>query len=350
MDLDALDFDNKNDFNFKPDVWFKRAIATTDNETIIRIINYLFKTNISYDVTVDFKNTEFSKINYVNNGEYIRRADVIIEDLVNKLKYHLEFQSSKDDTMALRLFMYGLYTAESDINDNKNYLKFPKSCVIYTIPPYEYNISGRYNNLGDYEREVAEGYKKLYLELNNVTIDSVTFDTKVIEIEYPFINLLFYDEISLLNSDLYLFSVMSFYKTLKTGKSLSNDEDALLLYNRIKDYYAKLPTSLSSENIKIIQDALYSMCVDFISLMRKSNVSKEVIDMYKEEEITLGMQLERKAEEKGRQEGRQEGRFSEKIDIVIKMHNTSASIEYISLITGLSGEQIEEILKNNGLI
>lgn len=62
--------------------------------------------------------------------------------------------------------------------------------------------------------------------------------------------------------------------------------------------------------------------------------------MYKEE-ITLGMQLERKAEEKGR--------FLGESDMIMKMYNSNMSIEHISSISGFPYEQIKEILKNNGL-
>lgn len=68
--------------------------------------------------------------------------------------------------------------------------------------------------------------------------------------------------------------------------------------------------------------------------------------MYKEEEITLGMQLERKAEEKGRQEGIFLGESS----MIIRMYNSQMKIENISSITGFPIEKIKEILRNNGLM
>ena len=102
-----------------------RTIQERIPNLLIPLVNEVFHTSYPLDTEVTRLPEEYQKI-----------MSKLITDSCNKIEglvYHFECQSKKDGTMILRMVEYDFMIALSDSlrQKKKNYLQFPRSCVIY---------------------------------------------------------------------------------------------------------------------------------------------------------------------------------------------------------------------------
>ena len=112
-----------------------RTIAQKMPQLLIPLINEVFHTSYSED-------ERFEQL----RNEHYEKYGTIITDSIIRIRnhiYHLECQSSKDETMVIRMFEYDVSIAlelASSKNDIQE-IEFPQSCVLYirnhrSLPDY----------------------------------------------------------------------------------------------------------------------------------------------------------------------------------------------------------------------
>ena len=105
------------------DLAMKRMLALS-GKSVVRMMNSLFQMEYSLDSEIVFGETES-----VNDKLKSKRSDKILT-INGKDCYHVEVQSTPDNTMVLRVFEYGFQHAKNNWRAGQN-LKFPASKVIY---------------------------------------------------------------------------------------------------------------------------------------------------------------------------------------------------------------------------
>lgn len=163
----------KQKYNFRPDTVFKYLFTNLSNPTRIHLINTIFNINLEKDTEISILNTENIIHHIMGNKLEDMRSDIML-DMNYKRKIHIEFQSTDDNTMGLRVFLYGLELAKYESEKGKNVLKFPISHVIYTIL---------------YGKDMY-GVDSIVLDIPNCTIEKKYYEDCQIQIDMKYTNLL----------------------------------------------------------------------------------------------------------------------------------------------------------------
>ena len=102
-----------------------RTIISRMPQFIIPVINDAFGTRYPMDIEFEQLKNEF----YSKNGKLVSDSIFLIKGHI----YHVECQSNPDNTMAIRMFEYGMEIALERARKNKDYLHvdLPESAVIY---------------------------------------------------------------------------------------------------------------------------------------------------------------------------------------------------------------------------
>ena len=102
-----MDNDNSNDlkYNFKPDYVFKYLFTNLSTATRIKLINSIFGINLGEDSELIVLNTENIFISEIDKKIERSYSDTLIKTNY-KRKIHIEFQSTNDKNMAVRIFLY----------------------------------------------------------------------------------------------------------------------------------------------------------------------------------------------------------------------------------------------------
>lgn len=124
----------KQEYNFRLDAVFKYLFTNLSNKTRIKLFNSIFEIDLKDDTEIEIINTENVLSNIIDKKLEDMRSDIVL-DVDYKRKIHLEFQSTKDSNMGLRVFLYGLELAKSEQNKkDENIIRFPLShIIIYCI-------------------------------------------------------------------------------------------------------------------------------------------------------------------------------------------------------------------------
>lgn len=110
-----------------------KLLFSTSDKVLLGMLNSIFNENLSIEnVKIIKSNNEFITQNLEDvKGDIF--YEVIDSNYEKNLKFHIEFQTLKDNSMAIRMFEYGFQKAkESKINDEDEVIiTFPKQRVIY---------------------------------------------------------------------------------------------------------------------------------------------------------------------------------------------------------------------------
>ncbi|MGL4772586.1 MAG: hypothetical protein ACRC2K_03385, partial [Clostridium sp.] len=108
-----------------------KFLFSTSKKVLLKLLNGVFEENFNIDeVELTVSNNEF-----VEDDLGVLRGDMffdIINHDINKISYHIEFQTKNDNTMVVRMFEYGFKKGkEQSDNSDKRRIYFPKQKVIF---------------------------------------------------------------------------------------------------------------------------------------------------------------------------------------------------------------------------
>ncbi|MGL5676446.1 MAG: hypothetical protein ACRDDX_08525 [Cellulosilyticaceae bacterium] len=113
-----------------------KFLFSTSNQVLVKLLNGIFEEDFEIgEVELAVSNNEF-----VEDGLGILRGDIFFDLLsrdVNKVSYHIEFQTKNDNTMVIRMFEYGFKKGKEQSRLEKESLSdirtiyFPKQKVIF---------------------------------------------------------------------------------------------------------------------------------------------------------------------------------------------------------------------------
>ena len=202
-------------YGFRPDLELKYLFTHADRISIIHLINTLFRTNIPDDSIIEIANTEFVEKNFLKSKLQDRRADIVFKTKELPYKVHLEFQSTEDTTMGLRVFLYGLYTGLENMEENK--IVFPFSHILYTT-------SGK----------DKKGKDTIQLCFPKMSEDATHYEETILSIDVDYTNLLAMDFNELSSDDFVLLSFMYFYQYLKYESRTNSDKKVLKIVSELQ--------------------------------------------------------------------------------------------------------------------
>lgn len=263
-----------------------RTIAEKMPFLMIPLINEVFHTHYPEDVPLESLRNEHHEA----SGTIITDALFKVEDFL----YHMECQSKKDGTMAIRMFQYDAAIAIEHAAQNKDQqmeVYFPKSCVLYI----------RNHRMQDEQHTVrvhfADGQTVRYhcpiIYAQNYTVDTIFEKRLLVLLPYH---------------------ILRYEHFLK-----SNNNNAEKIRKLLHDY-----TTIRRQLEAIIEDdekgALYLSLIKLINqiadyIIPENNPLKErmekamggkVLKLWSEELLEQG---ERKGRREGRLEGQREGRI-----------------------------------------
>ncbi len=227
-----------------------RTIISRMPQFIIPVINDAFGTRYPMDVAFEQLKNEF----YTKNGKLI--TDSIF--LVKGHLYHVECQSNPDNTMAIRMFEYGLEIALERARKNKDYLHvdLPESAVIYL-------------------RHTKTTPDTLTVEVRSPKGNSLTYESKVIKVQEYTKDVIFRKKLLM-----YLpFYVLRYEKELETI-----DKDRKRLDELLKEYTgicSKLEKALEKGGSSELYNDLVGCIMEIMDYVLRShkNARKEMNEM-----------------------------------------------------------------------
>ncbi len=233
---------------------------------IIPVINDAFGTRYPMDVEYEQLKNEF----YTKNGRIVSDSIFLIKGHL----YHVECQSNPDNTMAIRMFEYGMEIALERARKKKDYLhvELPESAVIYL-------------------RHTKNTPDTLTVEVRSPKGDTLTYESKVIKVQEYTKDVIFRKKLLM-----YLpFYVMRYENELKT---LDKDEkrlDALL-----KEYVGicnRLEKVLEQNGASDMYGNLIGCILEIMDYMLRSQkkareemrkMGGKVLELYSEKKLKEG--------------------------------------------------------------
>ena len=192
-----------------------RTIISRMPQFIIPVINDAFGTRYPMDIEFEQLKNEF----YSKNGKLVSDSIFLIKGHI----YHVECQSSPDNTMAIRMFEYGMEIALERARKNKDYLHvdLPESAVIYL-------------------RHTKNTPDTLTVEVRSPQGQTLTYESKVIKVQEYTKDVIFRKK---------LLMYLPFY-VLRYEKELDKiDKDRKRLDELLKEY-----TGICSKLEKVLED------------------------------------------------------------------------------------------------
>jgi hypothetical protein len=109
-----------------------KVLFKLSKKVMIDLMNGLFDEDFKHDeVTIKYENTEFIRDDF---ERIIGDIFISICKKTHTYHYHVEFQTTNDNSMVIRMFRYGFekaYEINDDITQNEIKLDFPKQLVIF---------------------------------------------------------------------------------------------------------------------------------------------------------------------------------------------------------------------------
>lgn len=181
----------QNDDNYVPDPSLKMLFTKISKPELIVLLNALFGMNIPLDAEVDFKNTEHFQIIGTESKNSVR-GDIVAEIKTDdpnvkksgsSTKIVVEFQSTKNNLMGFRIFIYSINVAdivETEIEEKGEkkkvqVIEFPKAMTIYTTPEMP-----------------KEGLDEVYMKLNSFRVGETEYsgeNGELLVARFPYMNL-----------------------------------------------------------------------------------------------------------------------------------------------------------------
>ncbi len=311
-------------YGFRPDLELKYLFTHAGRISIIHLINTLFRTNIPDDSIIEIANTEFVEKNFLKSKLQDRRADIVFKTKELPYKVHLEFQSTKDTTMGLRVFLYGLYTGLENIEENK--IVFPFSHILYTT-------SGK----------DKKGKDIVQLCFPKMSEDATHYEETIVSIAVEYTNLLAMDFNELLSDDFILLSFMYFYQYLKYESRTNSDKKVLNIVEDLRKYINAL-SKLKQQDRDVLLRSIDTLVDDILNIIKEhENISKEVMDMLLEEYKTIADVRVEKAVEKAKQKSRQE----EKENTIINLYHLGVDVPTIAKGVKLTEHEVLDIISKH---
>lgn len=300
---------------FKPDIELKKSLMYANNLSLVYLFNTIFDINLIQKSKFELLSTE--SITNDNSGDNkVIISDIIFRNLNTNQKYHIEFQTSKDTEMAIRVFIYGLNSAKKDYSNDKA-LIFPLSHILYF-------------NYG----KTKYGEDKIDIVLPKIEFDNITYINKKFTYIVNYTNLLKFSIDELLNSGFSVISYIYFYKYLQDKRKLDSDSKILKFCKQLNYFQKSLDNNvkLTGSDKFNIKKSLYSIITDIVSYVdRKGNISMETKQILDLEYKSIGDIMIEKAT------------VNERNKIIEKMlKDGRVGIDYISSICDIS---VEDILK-----
>lgn len=307
-------------YGFRPDLELKYLFTHADRISVIHLLNTLFRTNISDDSIIEIANTEFVEKNFLKSKLQARRADIVFKTKELPYKIHLEFQSTKDTTMGLRVFLYGLYTGLENMEENK--IVFPFSHILYTT-------SGK----------DKKGKDTIQLCFPKMSEDATHCEETIVSIDVDYTNLFAMNFNELLSDDFILLSFMYFYQYLKYESRTNSDEKVLKIVDELQEYISTLE-KLKQQDREVLLRSIDTLVDDILNIIKgQANISKEVMDMLLEEYKTIADVRIEKAEQKSRQE--------EKENTIINLYHLKVDIPTIAKGVNITEQEVLDIISKN---
>jgi len=319
--------DNKIEYNFKPDLVFKYLFKTLSNELRIKLINSIFHINLEYDTEISVSNTESVVSDMLKNELHDMRSDTIL-DAKHKRRIHLEFQSTTDDKIGIRIFLYGISDALS--GKKGNILVFPLSHILYTV------LYGK----DKYGEETVK------LDIPECVINGRRYNDCRIDIIFKYTNLLKFSLEDFSKNNMESLSFIYLYRYIKNQKQCSTEKDIKRIIQESNIIVNLLDTITYNDKEKLAV-ALMNLLEDIRNIVSKSNISKGVVNTLETQKETYAEKYLREAKEKASLEGRAEGRAEAKTEIIKKLSSKGMSINEISSLTDLSITEVTKLLSYN---
>ena len=246
-----------------------RTIISRMPQFIIPVINDAFGTRYPMDIEFEQLKNEF----YSRNGKLVTDSIFLIKGHI----YHVECQSNPDNTMAIRMFEYGMEIALERARKNKDYLHvdLPESAVVYL-------------------RHTKNTPDTLTVEVRSPNGDSLTYKSRVIKVQEYTKDVIFRKKLLM-----YLpFYVLRYEKELETI-----DNDRKRLDELLKEYTgicSKLEKVLEANGSSELYDDLVGYIMEIMDYMLQSqkNARKEmstmggkILESFSEKKIKEGSKL-----------------------------------------------------------
>lgn len=295
---DKIKESENQEYNFKPDSTFKYLFTRLSNPTKIRLINSIFNIKLDNLTKIDVLNTESVIYNTVDSKLENMRADLLLKAGYKRL-LHIEFQSTNDDLMGLRVFLYGLESAKAERKDK--ILKFPLSHVIYTVLNKE-----------------KYGKDYIILDIDDCTIDNKNYKDCKIQVNINYTNLLSFSLDDFVDNNLEALSFIYLYKYLKDKKKCEKEENIKTILSEI-DIISNILKNISILDIDKICVPMANIIQDIISVVSSRTENKEMIKMLKEKERIYSDIIKNEALKQGFEQGIEQGIGQGKILGIIEM-------------------------------
>ena len=256
-----------------------RTMATKLPELMIPLINEMFGTNYRSDRTIEQLRNEF----FEKDGKVITDSIFRIGDKL----YHIEMQSTEDNTMAIRMMQYDFAIAISGAKrTGSTYeIDFPESCVVYL-------------------RNNQRRPKKHTVKLKLPNGQKVTYESRIINIQD-------YTSDEIFEKKLLLFLP---YYIMRYQKEFAKIEKSKERFDSFIKEVESIRKRLARETVKKDKALLYEDLIDLMTdisdylLKNQEKLRKEVKKTMGGEVLELRSEkLIKKAKREGRVEGRIEG-------------------------------------------
>ncbi|MBQ9512673.1 MAG: hypothetical protein IJR58_05730 [Lachnospiraceae bacterium] len=290
-----------------------RTMATKMPALMIPLINEVFGTRYRSDRRIEQLRNEF----YEKNGRVITDSIFRIGDKL----YHIELQSTEDQTMALRMIQYDFAIAagKAEKTGNMYRIRFPESCVVYLR-----------NNKNRPDKH------RVLVEFPNGKI--ITYESRIINVQD-------YTSDEIFEKNLLLFLP---YYIMRYQKEFAKIEESKERFDAFLKELESIRKRLERETVKKDKALLYKDLTKLITdisdylLMNQNKLRKEVQKTMGGEILELPSE---KLMKKARREGRQEGELRGTIKTLVSLvKDGTLTVKQAAMKLGESEEQFNSRL------
>lgn len=306
---------NELEYNFKPDYVFKYLFTNLSTPTRIKLINSIFGIYLEEDSEIIVLNTENIFVSEINQKIEKSYSDTLLKTN-HKRKIHIEFQSTNDKTIGVRVFLYGLEAAKTE--SNENVLKFPLPHILYTIP-YGKSMYGKETVILDVPNYIKE--ENIYKDCR-------------IQINIKYTNLLEFSLDDFSKKSLEALSFIYLYRYIKKQNKCRTEKDIECIVNEV-DTVSEILKNLPQKDRQKLSMPMADIIKDISKIAEKNDIKKEVVSMLETRARTYSESMW--------DDGFDKGAEKEKKDVIKKMLNKKYSEDIIAEICDVDIEYIFKI-------
>lgn len=258
---------------YAPDLDSKALFKGLSENKIKDILKFLISLDLSEYNEFEYIDTESSGLTGHEEKGYVR-SDLIFKfwktgDKENAVTVVIEFQTSSDETMGERLFIYTLNRSKTYIKDRKTYIEPAKSIIIYST--LDMPLQG-------VDTVLVRQYK--YKEKGLFKFELVDTDD-FYKVEYPYINILALNDKEFKEVDdgvLDIFRILFLYRYKKKHELLL-EADLFENIEKAQDIAKKY----TGKDFKILSEILIKLLQDIENILNFKKTSNdeygEVLDI-----------------------------------------------------------------------